>query len=340
MKICLVGDFSVPDEARKVMAHHLFRTMSKEHSVEVFDLTRWSSADAWRNLKLFAPDIVHYIPGASPFSFFFTRVLKVYLGTRTKTVTFSALDPCPGLSFGLYYTLSCLGMRAIPLIKTDLVLVQSDRAERLYKELRCEVKYFAYSGVDVDKFHPISVGDKRKLRFEYGIDPETFVVLHVGTVRKWRNVENLIDIQNQVDTQVVLVGRSTTKNEKDVEQALRKAGMIIIDGYNARIEECYGLADCYVFPTTTSVGSIDVPLTVLEAMAHNLPVVSTKFGGLPKIFKEESGFFYSDAASFCAKIQALRQGLVDVNTRELVLPYSWDNIANNLYDVYQELLDA
>ena len=116
--------------------------------------------------------------------------------------------------------------------------------------------------------------------------------------------------------------------------------MIIIDGYNAKIEKCYGLADCYVFPTTTSVGSIDVPLTVLEAMAHNLPVVSTKFGGLPRIFKEGSGFFYADVASFCTKIQALKQGLVDVHTRELVLPYSWDNIANNLYAVYQELLDA
>ena len=80
MKICLVGDFSAPDEARKVMAHHLLRIMSEDHDVETFDISRWFSAEAWRKTKQFAPDIVHYIPGASTFSFLFTRALQAYRG--------------------------------------------------------------------------------------------------------------------------------------------------------------------------------------------------------------------------------------------------------------------
>jgi glycosyltransferase involved in cell wall biosynthesis len=226
------------------------------------------------------------------------------------------------------------------LIKTDLVVVQSDQAERTYRALGCNVKYSVYSGVDLEKFRPVSSSDKEKLRLEYGVDPEKFVILHVGSVRKWRNVDHLIEIQKEAGVQVVLVGRSTTKNENDVEQALRKAGVMVKDGYNPRIAEFYGLADCYVFPTTTPIGSIDVPLSVLEAMACNLPVVTTRFGGLPRMFREENGFFYSDTAHFPQHIRALKEGDIKIETRSLVLPYSWDNIANNLYAMYHELLDA
>jgi glycosyltransferase involved in cell wall biosynthesis len=197
-----------------------------------------------------------------------------------------------------------------------------------------------YSGVDLERFRPVSANEKQKLRIEQDIDQEKFVVLHVGSVRKWRNVDHLMKIQKETDNQVVLVGRATTKNEKDIEQALRKTGMVVTDGYNPNIEEFYGLADCYVFPTTTSVGSIDVPLSVLEAMAQNLPIVSTRFGGLPRMFREENGFFYSDAADFREKIQMVKGGNIAVHTRKLVLPYSWDNIAHNLYAIYRELLQG
>lgn len=343
MNICLVGDFSVPDEARKVMAYHLQRIISEEHDVEVLDLTRWASAAAWRHIKKFGPDIIHYIPGASTFSFLFTHGLRAYVGNETKTVTYSALNTLPGLSgfsYGPYYALSWLSKSAIPLVKTDLVLVQSDNAEQTYKALRCNVKYFVYSGVDLERFHPVSENVKQKLKLDYGIDPDKFVVVHVGSVRKWRNVHHLIDIQKEADVQVVLVGRATTKNEKGVEQMLKKAGLVVTDGYNPKIEEFYALADCYVFPTTTTVGSIDVPLSVLEAMANDIPVISTRFGGLPRMFDEGNGFFYADTASFSEKIKIVLDGGFDVCTRKLVLPYSWNNIVNNLYSVYQELLQA
>jgi len=70
---------------------------------------------------------------------------------------------------------------------------------------------------------------------------------------------------------------------------LKKYGFRIIDEYVPNIEEIYNLADCYVFPTFKRHNCIDMPLSVMEAMACNIPVISTKFGGLPKIFKEGNG---------------------------------------------------
>jgi len=58
-----------------------------------------------------------------------------------------------------------------------------------------------------------------------------------------------------------------------------------MDRYIKKIEEIYQLSDCYIFPITFEGGGISILLSVLEAMACNLPVVTTKFGGLPAIFK-------------------------------------------------------
>jgi glycosyltransferase involved in cell wall biosynthesis len=338
MKICLVGHFSVADEARKVMAHNLQRTLAADHEVTVFDLTRWSAVDQWRKVKLFAPDIIQYIPGASPQSFFFTRALKSGIGSQTKTVMFSALNVFQNPVYGIYYAVSHSARGLIPLIRTDLVLVQSDQAEAAYGALGCNVRFEVYSGVDLKKFYPVPPDEKEKLRAEYEIVLDKFVVLHVGSIRKWRNLEPLVGIQKEEDVQVIVVGRSTTKSDKAVAHALRKAGAVVIDGYTPKIEEFYGLADCYVFPTTAAVGAIDVPLSVLEAMAHNLPIVSTRFGGLPRIFSDEHGLLWADAADFRIRIRALKESRIQARTRELVLPYAWENIARNLASIYQELL--
>ena len=62
------------------------------------------------------------------------------------------------------------------------------------------------------------------------------------------------------------------------------------------IEEVYALSDCYVFPTPpmNKINSIEIPLSVLEAMACNLSVITTKFGALPKVFEEGDGLIFVD----------------------------------------------
>ncbi len=337
MKVCLVGTISPPDEARKVMAHNLLPILSRKCEVMFFDMDRLLSIDEWEKVKAFKPDVLHSITAASPFSLLFTRILQM-TSRSPKTVMFSPLIPFRGFSSGLWFGLSSLFEPVVPYLKTDLVLVQSDEAEAVYSRLGCNVMPFVYSGVDIKRFHPVSKREKEELRARHEVEADKFVVLHVGSVKKSRNLECLRTIQRDSDNQVLLVGRQSIKYERDVAEELRKAGVAVIQTYNSRIEEFYALADCYIFPTTDAAGSIDVPLSVLEAMASGLPVVSTRFGGLPRIFSEADGFCYAEVEQFPDRLKALKSQGAKVKTRELVFPYSWENIAQNLMSVYEGLL--
>jgi len=340
LRICLVADYSEPDEARKVIAHHLYEGLSKNQEVLRADIRGILSIDFWKKVKEFEPHVIHYIPGASPLSFAITKILK-FLSAKPKTIMFSMLNSFHNPFRGFYYLFSYLTKWTIPFMKTDLVIAQSEDTEKVFKKLGCKVKFVVCSGVDVNRFIPVSEKRREELRVKYGIDNEKFVVLHVGSIRKWRNVEILKGIQSYPDLQVVIVGRTSTKFEKNVALELEGMGCKIINRYVPTIEEIYALADCYVFPTTDQVGSIDIPLSVLEAMSCNLSVITTKFGGLTRIFKEGNGlFFVEDGEDIYKPTEDIKNGVVDVKTREKVLPYSWDNIAHKLEGIYEELVEG
>lgn len=337
MKICLIGDFSYPDESRKVIAHYLLKELSKGNDVKPQNIQKIFSIDFWNDLKSFDPDIIHYIPGASTFSFLIAKMMKIY-SKNAKTVMFSSLPTFNNFSHGFYYSFSSISKNIVPFIKTDLTLVQSDNIEKIFTGLGCNVKFFVSSGVDIEKFCSVSKERKKELREKYDISTEKFIVSHVGSVRKWRNVEILNDIQRDSDVQVVLVGRISTRFEKNVLLELERSGVKVINEYISKIEDIYALSDCYIFPTIDPVGSIDIPLSVFEAMATNLPIVSTNFGGLTRIFKEGYGLTFTNPGNFSQKIKEIRENSIDIKTREYVIQYSWSNIAKNLEMIYKELL--
>ena len=88
------------------------------------------------------------------------------------------------------------------------------------------------------------------------------------------------------------------------------------------------------------LGSIEVPLSVLEAMSCNLPVVTTKYGALPQMFTEEGGLhFIEQEADFVRLVAEVRANQEPVSTRKQVLAYSWENIARRLDQIYTRILE-
>jgi glycosyltransferase involved in cell wall biosynthesis len=142
---------------------------------------------------------------------------------------------------------------------------------------------------------------------------------------------------------VLIIGSTSSPLEKPIFLDLVKNKCIVRRQYIEAIHEIYQLADLYVFPVEERLGSIEVPLSVLEAMASNLPVISTKFCGLPRMFKEGDGLFFVDNRN---EIPKLVGDIIDGNiiynldTRSKVLPYSWENISRILCQYYQELVDG
>lgn len=322
----MVGEHSNKlDEGMVNVASHFAQRLSKQNEVIILNPKRILSRSFWQEAKSFNPQIIHYIPGPSIMSLMIAKTMASYC--RGVKVVMSALNPLfPLLSGNL-----------IPLFRPDLVLIQSLETERMFDRLGCKTKFLA-SGVDGNRFAPVSSASKIKLRQKYGLDNGKFIILHVGSVKKKRNIQALLRLQGG-DNQVLIVGSESMSMERKLYRALDEKGCLVWRTYFDHVEEIYALADCYVFPTISKTASIELPLSVTEAMACNLPVISTKFGALPRIFDEGDGLFFTDSEEELGqKLNEIKQRTVEIKTREKVLPYSWDRVVENLEGIYNDLV--
>ena len=68
-------------------------------------------------------------------------------------------------------------------------------------------------------------------------------------------------------------------------------------------------------------------------MACNLPIMTTRYGGLPTLFKEGSGlFFANDPNALFDKIEECKK-VNSCETKKLVELYSWKNVTKKILDL-------
>lgn len=334
MNICLVGNFSGNlDEGMKIVGQCLASELSKAHKVLKLGILETLNPKAIRRLSAFHPNILHYVPGPSPFSFTILRYLSLsqkLAGNLLCKTVMSATQPR-------------LPLNAISFckrLKPDLMLAQSDSYERYFKGLGFTVQYLP-NGVDIDRFKPVENLQKKHLRKKYGLAQDKFVVLHVGPIRANRGLDVMKSVARIQNCTVLVVGGTTSSPERKMFADLVKNGCIVWRKYVQSIHEIYQLSDLYVFPVEDALGCIDMPLSILEAMACNLPVITTRFGAFPRLFAEGDGFRYvENRHQIPQKTEAFIGGGLspDVQTRMKVLPYSWYNISRTLSQNYHELL--
>jgi glycosyltransferase involved in cell wall biosynthesis len=326
MRICLIGEHSgTRDEAMRNQSFHMAQELSKGHQVLALEVRDFYRRRFWKEMASFHPDIVHYLHGPSIVSLIIMKAIS--LRHRKARTVVSAPHP----------HLPSLTRRLIPLLRPSLVLVLSEKTQAMFSKHGCKTAFLSL-GVDTEKFSPVSIQRKRELRERHGIDQNTIVLLHVGSIKEKRNVLSLRELQGG-DNQVLVVGAASTGIEEAVLHGLREHGCLVWTGYVDNLEEVYALSDCYIFPTTDETACIELPLTVLEAMSCNLPVVATRFGALPRMFEEANGLAYLDSDMGLSRtLQGLMRNGLEVHTREMVEPYSWDRVASELTERYQEII--
>jgi len=332
MRICLLGEYSGNlDEGIRKISYNLAKELSKHHLVLTLDLRSVFRRAFWTNIKKFNPQIIHYIPGGSPRCFMLLMLISRRCPNAKTIVSVMRFNP--------------FSKHILSLFKPDIVLAQSYEVEGEFKKLGCRTEFLPIGGVDLEKYAPVSITVKNKLREKYAIDKDKFVILHVGSIKSGRNVQLLKNFQEGGD-QVVIIGSTSTGIDKKVYRQLKESGCLVLIEYFKQIEEIYTLSDCYVFPVVLkrdflgrpTADCIDIPLSVLEAMSCNIPVIATKFGALPRIFKEGDGLFFAEREEdFINALNEIRNG-VNVKTREKVKFYSWKNIRQKLEEIYSSLI--
>jgi glycosyltransferase involved in cell wall biosynthesis len=330
LNICLLGDSSGnPDEGMKIIAGRLRRELSKRHGVLALDPRRIHRAGFWRDLRECRPDILHYIPGPSIASCIVLKLLGA--GFPKARTVLSA--PMPSIRS---WTTPIL-----PLLRPDLVLAQSVNSGRLFQRWGMPVEYLPISGVDTEIFRPVSKAKKAALRRRYGVRTDQYVVLHVGNIKRKRNVQLFSGLSSR-RILPVLVGSTSAGMETPLREELTSAGCIVITDYLDCVEEYYQLADCYVFPipAANTDACIQFPLSILEAAACDLPILSTRFGAIAEIFGGVSGVQLFDRDEDI--LQAIRTAADGKRTnggktREVATRYSWKRIIPALEKSYAEL---
>jgi glycosyltransferase involved in cell wall biosynthesis len=339
-RVCLLSEdlSGPPDEGCKKLTMALAAAVARHHEVALLSTQgsapaggrlvpasrTFLSAALRRELRRLDPELLVYVARSSTtfMSFVRSRVLRA-LCPR-------ALVVLVGLQARRH---TGLRRRLIGRLAPELIFVQSPRTAGELERLGCSVALLP-SGVDLETFRPVGADEKRRLRAEQGLQPDLPVLLHVGHLQRARGIGVLADLAGRGGCQVVLAASSSTPQEGAVADELRRAGVVVRTAYEPRIEQLYQLADCYVFPVQSTDNAIELPLSVLEAFACDLPVVTTRFGGLPRLFDGSGapGLRFVDSPTELID-EALRLCRIGAGaTRSLALPYAWDAVADNLID--------
>lgn len=146
------------------------------------------------------------------------------------------------------------------------------------------------NGIDTNKFYNSKALERNML----GLTDKDFVVVYSGRLTREKGIleliQSLIPLKNYSCIKLLILGASFYGNDKkptpfikeltDISSAIRDK--VIYTGYidYSKIPSYLKMADIAVVP---SVWDEPFGLTVVEAMAAGLPLITTRSGGIPEI---------------------------------------------------------
>lgn len=308
------------DEGMKKFSHKIYQQVKSQMGIHAIKDILWLPAASNTILTvprillrylLNRPDVVIYIPKQSLtfFSLIKAYILHLFIGDHLRTV---------GLQKRI---ISGWKARLIQKLNIGKVFALSHSMRKDLEHLNIDTDVI-YTGIETETFAPVN--DKTALREKYNIPHDKTVVLHVGHIKSSRNLELMIDINNKFENcQSVIVGSTATQQEQETHKKCTDANVIVISRTINEIHEIYALADIYCFPVKVDNGAMETPLSVLEAMSTNLPVITTRFGQLTELFEEDNNFRFIDDINNIDQILINSMTTSTCSNRDKVSEFTW-----------------
>ncbi len=137
------------------------------------------------------------------------------------------------------------------------------------------------------------------------------LAVHIGHLRRNRGLDRLIKVKELLGDRIEIAVLASPRfpPEPGIREALAEADIHVASTFVANISDVYHSSDLYLFPTSPEQeGAIELPLSVLEAIACNKPVVTTEFGALPKALAGVRGVKFAECEAFPDAVAELVNG--------------------------------
>jgi glycosyltransferase involved in cell wall biosynthesis len=304
------------DEGIKKTVYNLYVDLNKRYELKVMSRNAFEnekiiivhtnalflSASVRKEIKAFNPEVIIYFPFASgTFASYLRHNVLNLFANKAKSVLI-ALQP---------KDLKAWQKTIIKFIRPKYALTPSPKLKEFWDEIGIPNKMFPLL-TDLNIFKPLSNPvNKKILREKYGLPQDAYIISHMGHLNEGRNLKSLIPLQ-KAGYQVVVIGSSSTPKDSigpaNLKDDLLASGIIILDGYIEHIEEVYQLSDLYIFPVIAKTGSIGMPLSIMEARACGIPVVTTDFGSLKHYLNDDNNsIWYSQPEDFLSVVSKIRR---------------------------------
>jgi glycosyltransferase involved in cell wall biosynthesis len=162
------------------------------------------------------------------------------------------------------------------------------------------------TGVDPERFSPAVDGGR--IRREFGIGPDAFLVSMIGVMRSWKRHDLFLEAvrllrERGVPVKALVAGEGLGKEAIEAEIAGKNlSGTVILAGYREDVPEIIAASDAVVLPSDRYEG---VPQVILQAMAMERPVIASPIGGIPEVVHPENTGILCPAGDVVAYADAL-----------------------------------
>jgi glycosyltransferase involved in cell wall biosynthesis len=206
-----------------------------------------------------------------------------------------------------------------------------------------------YSGIEMDRFHPVSVQEKNRLKAQWGLQERDAVIGMVSKLWEGKGHAFLIrtfkEIKNaKPEARLVIVGEGyLMESLKTLASQMGLSEAVIFTGFLEDVSQIIATFDVAVLPSYfEGMGRV-----LLEAMAMEKPVVGTRVGGIPDLIEQGlNGYLVGpgnekELASAVLKILndddlALRMG--QAGRKKMTDCFSAESMVRSIEAVYREML--
>jgi glycosyltransferase involved in cell wall biosynthesis len=213
-------------------------------------------------------------------------------------------------------------------------------------------------GFELNKFTLDKESKRNKIRREFDISNDTFVFSLVGRIVPIKNHKLVIDalkiIKNKTTKQIKilfvgdgelcteLIEYANMNNLKCSYKTTNGNEDIIFTSWRSDIDYIMAASDAILL-TSNNEGT---PVSLIEAQASKLPIISTKVGGVIDIVKDNAILIDKNDANALANamIKIADDSIINdnilINRQNFILQnYSIDNLTNNIRNIYLELIE-